>query len=263
MNKPIYRHFAKEKWQSMNQKIIKQRVEQFNIVPDVLPKFHPTADVRLSFRNIRVAPGEIVDSIVSEGPPRLWVQTFDSRERMVTIVVMDSDVPLPEEDSFTRRCHFLAANIPLSCVPRTVALEKLDEAEQLAVPWLPAFSQEGSPYHRLSIFLLEQKNGEKLDVAALKEAYGARDGFSLKSFRDKFELEPFGFNIFRSVWDKGTAAVMKRNNIPGSEIVFRNQRVKSLKPHQKARGWEAKRQGPKYRFLWKYTKRIAPMSGGT
>ena len=256
MNKPIYRHLAEQKWRGMPYRIIKQRIEQFNIVPDVLPKFEPTADVQLSFRKIRVAPGEIVDSIVSEVAPHLRVQVFNKGERLMSIVVMDSDVPIPEEDGFARRCHYLAANIPVSPTINSFPLAKFDPADQLAVPWLPAFSQKGAPYHRLSIFLLEQEPGQKLDVGKLKELYSSRDGFSLKSFKDKFGLKPFGFNLFRTVWDEGTTAVMERNGIPGADVEFRRQRIESLKGPKKARGWEAKRQGPKYRQLWKYTKNI-------
>ena len=261
MNKPIYRYLAEKKWRGMPFRIIKQRIEQFNIVPDVLPKFEPTADVQLFFRKLRIAPGEIVDSIVSEIAPRLRVQVFDKGERLMSIVVMDSDVPVVEEDGFARRCHYLAANIPVSPTITSFPLAKTDPAEQLAVPWLPAFCQKGSPYHRLSVFLLEQQPGQRLDVAKLKELYTGRDGFSLKSFRDKFGLKPFGFNLFRTVWDEHTATVMERNGIPGADIEFRRQKVEPLKPPKKARGWEAKRQGPKYRQLWKYTKNIRPNGG--
>ncbi|PHH93348.1 hypothetical protein CDD83_5902 [Cordyceps sp. RAO-2017] len=260
MNKPIYRYYAERKWRSYDYRLIAQRIQQFNIVPDVLPKFDPTADVKLFFRELRIPPGEIVDSAVSENPPRLRVQVFDQGERLITIAVVDSDVPSVENDGFSKRCHYLAANIPMSPVNTSYPLSKIKADDQLAVPWLPAFSQKGAPYHRLGIYLLEQKAGERVDVAKMKELYSGRDGFSLKSLRDKFGLKPFGFNIFRTVWDENTANVMARNGIPGADIEFRPKRVYSLKEPVKPRGWEAKRQGPKYRHLWKYTKRIKGIS---
>lgn len=260
MNKPIYRALAEKKWRSYDYRLITQRIKQFNIVPDVLPKLEPTADVQLFFRQSKIPPGEIVDSLVSESAPRLRVQVFDKGERLITIVVVDSDVPDVGSDTFTKRCHFLAANIPLDPTNTSLPLTRIRAQDQLAVPWLPAFSQKGAPYHRLGVYLLEQKAGEKVDVAKLKELYSGRDGFSLKSMRDKFNLQPFGFNIFRSVWDEHTAAVMARHGIPGADVEFRPTRVHSMKPPVKARGWEAKRQGPKYRHLWKYTKRIRGIS---
>ncbi|KAK7420207.1 mitochondrial 54S ribosomal protein YmL35 [Neonectria punicea] len=260
MNKPIYRYYAEKKWRSYDHRLITQRIKQFKIVPDVLPRFQPTADVQLYFRKLKIPPGQIVDSLVSENPPRLRVQVFDRGQRLVSIVVLDADVPDPDTDGFAKRCHYLAANIPLDPTDTSLPLSRIKADDQLAVPWLPAFSQKGASYHRLGIYLLEQKPGEKVDVAKLKELYAARDGFSLKSFRDKFGLKPFGFNLFRSVWDDNTAAVMARHNIPGADLEFRPTRVHSLKPPVKARGWEAKRQGPKYRHLWKYTKRIKGVS---
>ena len=162
----------------------------------------------------------------------------------------------------------MAANITLDPTNTSLPLSKIVASDQLAVPWLAPFSQKGAPYHRLSIFLLEQNPGEKLDVAKLKELYARQDEskfttrFSLKSFRDKFHLKPFGFSMFHSVWDENTADLMARHNMPGAETEFRPARVYSLKPPIKPRGWEAKRQGPKYRQLWKYTKRIRGVSNG-
>ncbi|KAL7625060.1 mitochondrial 54S ribosomal protein YmL35 [Parahypoxylon ruwenzoriense] len=259
MDKPIYRYYAERKWRDLPYRIITQRVKQLNIVPDVLPKFDPIVDVQLFFRRNKITPGTILDSRISEVPPRLKVQVFNPGERLVSVVVMDSDVPNPETDSFDRRCHYLAANVPISPNHPSLPLGKVHKETQLAVPWLPAFSQKGAPYHRLSIFVLEQKPGETLDITKMRELYSGRDGFSLKSYRDKFGLTPVGFNIFRTIWDENTAGVMERAGMPGADIEFKFKRVYSLKGEKKPRGWEAKRSKPKYKSLWKYTRRIRGM----
>jgi len=265
MNKPIYRYLADQKWRSYDRKVVLQRLSQFHIVPDLLPKFDPVADVQLFFRRVKVPVGTLVNSLVSELPPRLRVQVFDKGERLVSVVVVDADVPDLDADSFTKRCHFMAVNVPLSPDSGSIAFSRIKAPEQLAVPWLPAFSHKGSPYHRLAVFVLEQKPGETLDAEKLRSLYnkGAEGrGFSLKSFRDKFGLSPVGFNLFRTVWDENTAAVMGRAGIEGADLEFRRVRVHSMKPERKPKGWEAKRQGPKYRHLWKYTKRIRGLSSG-
>ncbi|KAL0943755.1 mitochondrial 54S ribosomal protein mL38 [Colletotrichum truncatum] len=256
MNKPIYRFLAERKWRAYEAQLTEQRISQFNIVPDILPKLNPTYDVQLWFRRSKVPPGKVLPSNVTEVAPKLRVTPFNAGERLVSIVIMDSDVPQVETDGFGKRCHYLAANVPISPTATSVPLSKLRDPSQLALPYLPAFAQKGSPYHRLSIFILEQAPGQRLDTAALKELYSNRDGFSLKSFRDKFRLNPVGFNIFRTIWDENTAGVMERAGVPGADIEFRATRVHSLKGPKKARGWEAKRQGPKFKHLWKYTKRI-------
>lgn len=267
MRKPIYRYLALKKWQGMAFKILKQRLEQFFIVPDVVPKFIPLMDVQLSFHGHKIQPGELVHSLVSEAPPNVRVQIFDEEERLVSVVLMDSDVPDAESDSFGRRLHFMAANIPINCLTKNIPLHDLvrKQTEKLVVPWLPPFSQEGAPYHRLSLWILEQADGKPLQVEQLQTRYNknTRDGFSLQDFRALARVTPLGFNMFRSEWDDGTAKVMERHSIPGADVVFRRARVHSLKPPKKARGWEAKRQGPAFKHLWKYTKRIGKMSGGT
>ncbi|KAI0439952.1 ribosomal protein YmL35 [Xylaria telfairii] len=260
MNKPIYRYLAEKKWRGLPYRIISQRIQQLYIVPDVLPKFEPVADVQLYFRRKRVEPGEMLDSRVSEVSPRLKVQVFNAGQRLVSVAVVDLDVPNAETDSFDRRCHYLAANIPIAPDQPSLPLGKVNKDTQLAVPWLPAFSQMGAPYHRLAVFVLEQKDGATLDVAKLRELYSGRDGFSLKSFQDKFPLKAVGLSIFRTVWDEGTAGVMERAGVPGADIQFKHKRVYSLKGPKKARGWEAKRSKPKYKSLWKYSRRIYGMN---
>ncbi|KAL2019995.1 hypothetical protein VTK56DRAFT_8995 [Thermocarpiscus australiensis] len=283
MNKPIYRYLAHRKWCSMDRKIIMQRITQFHIVPDLLPKFEPTMEVKMTFRGYKVPPGAILNSRITETPPTLRIQVFDKGERLLSVVVMDSDVPDVESDTFKRRLHFLATNIPWDPTKTSLPLGRLNnssgesssssssttttttttttqsELGALAVPWLPPFSQKGAPYHRLSVFILQHNDSNApLDTARLRELYDGpgREGFSLKSFRDKFGLTPVGFSLFRTVWDDNTADVMARHGIPGADVELKQQRVVSLKPPRKARGWEAKRQKPKYRSLWKYTKRI-------
>ncbi|KAH6640851.1 phosphatidylethanolamine-binding protein [Chaetomium tenue] len=266
MNKPIYRYLAHRKWSGMERNIILQRIEQFHIVPDLLPKFQPTIDVKMTFRGYKTPPGATLNSRITEIPPTLRMQVFEKGERLFSVVVLDADVPDTETDSFKKRLHFLATNIPWSPTRDSLFLNRLGTAAAasqpelgtLAVPWLPPFAQKGAPYHRLTVFILEHKDNLALDAAKLKEMYDGqgRDGFSLKSFRDKFSVTPVGFTMFRSEWDENTADVMARHGIPGADLEFKRQRVMSLKPPRRARGWEAKRQGPKYRHLWKYTKRI-------
>ncbi|CAK7274002.1 mitochondrial 54S ribosomal protein YmL35 [Sporothrix epigloea] len=294
MSKPIYRHLAEERWRGRPFRIVQQRIEQFHLAPDLLPpaKLQPNADVELYFRSYKVAPGAIIDSLISEVCPRLRVQVFDRGTRLLTVAVVDADVPDLENDNFQTRCHFLAANIPVAPTDSSVPLSRLDPATQLVLPWLPAFSQKGSAPHRLAVFVLEQKAADssstsagvsddnrsaRIDTAALQKMFASdpasaiaastedaassikshRDGFSISSFVSKHGLTVIGCTLFRTEWDAGTAGVMERAGVPGADVELKATRLPSLKPPRKARGWEAKHQGPKYRHLWKYTHRIA------
>ncbi|CAK7240672.1 MAG: mitochondrial 54S ribosomal protein YmL35 [Sporothrix thermara] len=287
MRKPIYRYLAEERWRGRPLRLIQQRIEQFHLAPDLLPpsKLQPNADVELFFRSYKVAPGAVIDSLISEVCPRLRVQVFDRGTRLLTVAVVDADVPDLEHDGFQRRCHFLATNIPVAPTDPSVPLSRLDPASQIVLPWLPAFAQKGSAPHRLAVFVLEQKpvsadassaagdenRSASIDTAALQKAFAAtdaadgsaasvtshRDGFSINSFANKHGLTVVGCTLFRTEWDAGTAGVMERAGVPGADVELKPTRLPSLKPPRKARGWEAKHQGPKYRHLWKYTHRIA------
>ncbi len=247
MSKPIYRYLADRKWRAYQRRIIVQRINQLAIVPDVLAHFEPTAEVRLAFRQRSVAPGEFIDSRVSEVPARLNVQVFDKGVRLVTIVVIDSDVPIVDKDNFATRCHYLATNVPISPIETSLPLSKVPDA-QLVHPWLPPFAQKGSPYHRYSVFVLQQEPRKTFDPAELRNKV-QRDGFNMKSFVDKFHVTPIGIGIFRSLWDDGTAGVMQRAGIEGADIEFKRKKVVALKPKQKARGWEARHASDKYKSL--------------
>jgi len=231
MDRPIYRYLADKQWREYRRLLLVQRITQMNVVPDVLPFIDPTADVHLAFGRRNVQPGEFVDSRVSEIPARLSVQVFDRGERLVSVIVVDSDVPNLETDGFDYRCHFLAANIPISPTSASLLLLRLSKESHTILPWLPPYAQKGSPYHRLSVFILRQPEGKTLDVLSLREKV-LRDKFNLRSFNDKHALQPFGVHMFRSVWDEGTAGVMKRAGIEGAEIEFQRKKVEPL-PYKK------------------------------
>lgn len=201
-----------------------------HIVPDVVPFLDPIAEVTLAFGRRVVHPGEFVDSLVSEKPARLRIQVFDKGERLVTIVLVDPDVPNEATDGFTYRCHFLAVNVPVSPTLTSIPLSRL--GEQTALTWLPPFAQKGAPYHRLSIFILQQSKG-KLDLEAIKKVN--RDDFKLQSFNDRYALTPVGVNMFRSRWDENTDGVMERAGMEGADIEFHRKKPEKL-PYKKKDG---------------------------
>jgi large subunit ribosomal protein L35 len=226
MNKPIYRYLADRKWRAYKRKVLMQRITTMNVIPDVLPSIDPVADVNVAFRSSVIPHGDKVNSARSEHSPTVRVQTFDKGEKLVTIVAVDSDVPDVEKNGFTYRCHGIWANVTISPTKSTVTVERLPEANT-ALPWLPPFAQKGSPYHRISLFVLKQKEGEALPVETISNTV-QRDGFILRSFVTKHKLEPIGVTMFRTEWDDNTSAVMHRANIPGADIVFKREKPLKL-----------------------------------
>lgn len=233
MNKPIYRFLADRQWREYKRKLVMQRITQMNVVPDILPAIDPVVSVELAFGRQKIESGEFVESRISEYPARLNIQPYEKGERYVTIAVVNPDVPNVSKDGFDYRCHFLASNIKISPTDTTVLLRLLSAESQIILPWLPAYAQKGAPYNRMSIFVLEQAQGE-IDISASRRKV-KRDGFILRSFVDRHELNPIGVNLFRSQYDAGTAGVMQRAGIPGGDVEFKRMKIEPL-PYKKLPG---------------------------
>jgi large subunit ribosomal protein L35 len=240
MNKPIYRYLADKKWQQYKRLVLEQRVTQLAVVPDLLPSLDIMADIDLGFGRKNVAPGDFVDSAVSEKMPRLNVQVFAPGEKLVTVVVVDADVPVPENDSFTYRCHFIASNIPISPTKTSIPLQRIAQEDQktedanskkIALPWMAPWVHKGAPYHRLAVVVLEQKGATKVDMAKLSNT--KRENFNLRSFIDKHRMSAITATLFRTKWDESMAGVMERAGLQDQVgIEFKRKRVEPL-PHKR------------------------------
>jgi large subunit ribosomal protein L35 len=234
MNKPIYRYLADQQWRKQKRMILMQRLTQMHVVPDFLPAIDPKVDVDLAFSRKKVEVGEIVDSAISEKMPRLKVQSFEPGQKMVTVVVVDGDVPVQSKDGFAFRCHFLASNIPISPTETSIPLTKIEHEDRtkgsekkIAVPWLPPWSHRGAPYHRLAVFVLEHKDARALDTQ--KFTLDKRMDFNLRSFIDKHKLNPIGAALFRTKWDESMAGVMQRTGLHKELAVeYKRKRVEPL-----------------------------------
>lgn len=204
MNKPIYRHLAEKKWREFKRKVLEQRVTQLSVVPDLLPSLDLTADIDLSFGRKTVAPGDFVESFISEKMPTLHVQTFTPGEKLVTVAIVDADVPVPEEDGFTTRCHFIASNIRISPSETSIPLQRIAEDDKkraddkkIALPWVAPWAHKGAPYHRLAVVVLEQNESKKFDISKLSTI--KRDGFSLRGFIGSQKLKPLTATLFSTL----------------------------------------------------------------
>ncbi|KAJ0425409.1 phosphatidylethanolamine-binding protein [Aspergillus carlsbadensis] len=228
MSKPIYRYLADRQWREYRRKILVQRITQMKIIPDVLPHCDPVLDTKLYFGRKPVPPGEFVNAAVSSTPPKLDIQVFEGGEKLVTIAVVDSDVPNVETDSFDYRMHYLAVNIPISALKTKVDLSQLSADSQVVLPWLPPVAQKGSPYHRLSLFILEQKDSKPLDFAAVKARETDRDNTLLRTLQARYRLKAIGAHLFRSIWDETTLDVMKQIGFSEADMELRRKRIDPL-----------------------------------
>ncbi|KAH7068006.1 phosphatidylethanolamine-binding protein [Paraphoma chrysanthemicola] len=236
MNKPIYRYLADQKWRRYKRLVLEQRLKQMNVVPDLLPSLDVVADIDLGFGRKPVAPGDFVDSAISEKMPRLNVQIFTPGERLVTVIVVDADVPVVENDSFTYRCHFVASNIPLSPTRTSIPLQRIAQEDnkatdtsgkKIALPWVAPWAHKGAPYHRLAVIVLEQSEAKSLDITKLSKT--KREGFNMRSFVDKHKLSAITATLFRTQWDESMAGVMERAGLKDQiNVELKRKRVEPL-----------------------------------
>jgi large subunit ribosomal protein L35 len=226
LNKPIYRFLAERKWREYRRKIQVQRIETMKVVPDVLPQCELDVDITTYWNRRSMSPGDFVPSSTSEQPPSLKVQSFKRGERLLTVAVTDPDVPNTETDLFESRCHFLAANIVITPTSPIIDFAKLAES-QVILPWLPPTAQKGSPYHRLAIILLENRNNIELEPQTLKDMY-ARDNFTIRKALTRHPVSPIGAALFRTKWDETMADVMARNGIEGANVELKRKKVEPL-----------------------------------
>ncbi|KAJ6102717.1 hypothetical protein N7486_005144 [Penicillium sp. IBT 16267x] len=228
MSKPIYRYLADRKWREYRRKILVQRITQMNVVPDVLPQCDPVVETKLYFGKRQVQPGDFVLAKDSTTAPKLDVQMFESGEKLVTIVVVDPDVPNVETDSFDFKMHYLAVNVPISAVSTKVDLSQLSTDSQVVLPWAAPVSQKGSPYHRLSVFVMEQKDSQPLDFAAVKAKETERENMLMRTLQARYHLKAIGAHLFRSQWDETTLEVMKQIGFSDADVELRRKKVEPL-----------------------------------
>ncbi|KAJ5620207.1 hypothetical protein N7510_004191 [Penicillium lagena] len=228
MSKPIYQYLADQKWREYRRKILVQRITQMKVIPDVLAKCDPVVDTRLYFGKNQIQPGEFVPAKTTTVPPKLDVQLFERGEKLVTIAVLDPDVPNVETDSFDYKTHFLAVNVPVSATATKVDLSQLSADSQVVLPWLPPVAQKGSPYHRLSLFILEQDGSKPLDFAAVKASETDRDVVRLRTLQRQYQLKAIGAHLFRTQWDDTTLEVMQQLGFEGADMELRRKKVEPL-----------------------------------
>lgn len=171
---------------------------------------------------------------MSEQAPTLHIQSFEGGEKVVSIAVVDSDIPNAKTDDFDSGLHALLANIKITPTKGEVNLNRPAEDPTMVIPWLPPSAQKGAPWHRLSIWILEHPDNQMIDVDSIKKRCD-RDTFNLRSFEGKYLVTPIGVTMFRTKWDEGTRDLMERHGIEGADIEYKKKPVTPM-PYKKKDG---------------------------
>lgn len=193
-----------------------------NIIPDLLPTFHPSLDLRITFpepppqsvylrtrikrRHAPVEPGVFLLPEQTRRAPRLYTSVFHPDTRLYTLVMIDADVPDSENSSFTTYLHWLAPNIPLSATLKGPIVP----APPLTY-YVPPHPQKGSPYHRYCLFLLPQPHTtQPMKLPIVNDE--ARRGFDLREFCEAHGYDVSaggGAHMWREVWNEAVGDIYR------------------------------------------------------
>jgi large subunit ribosomal protein L35 len=95
------------------------------------------------------------------------------------------------------------------------------------VPWLSPWAHKGAPYHRLAVFVFEQKDAQALDIPKLSKTN--RDSFNVRSFAIKHKLNAITATLFRTQWDDTMAGVMERAGLKDQiGVELKRKRIEPL-----------------------------------
>ena len=81
---------------------------------------------------------------------------------------------------------------------------------------------------RLSLFVMEQKDSQPLDFAAVKARETERHEMHLRTLQSRYHLKAVGAHLFRTQWDSSMAEVMKMAGFPEADMELRRKRVEPL-----------------------------------
>ncbi|KAK0207951.1 phosphatidylethanolamine-binding protein [Desarmillaria ectypa] len=220
MRNPAHRHLREQNWRGEGKlDLLMERIHQMNVIPDVLPSLHPSIDVSIKVRQTHLAgptyrsrgiePGVFLSPKQTIAPPTVYATAFHLDTRLYTMMLVDSDAPDPENETFTTFLHWLCPNVPLSAIT-SGPIKNLNTHTQ----YIPPHPQQGTPYHRYSLLLLPQPARPDapryLPIPVVPQS--ARTGFNVREFCKKWSLDGRqggGAHMWREVWDESSDVVYK------------------------------------------------------
>ncbi|KAF8213817.1 phosphatidylethanolamine-binding protein [Mycena galopus ATCC 62051] len=190
-----------------------------HVLPDVLPILHPSIDLHVTARLMpehfeslmkrnrfqrrvntfkEVVPGNYLTPRQTRVPPKLYANVFHTDVRLYTMLLVDPDVPDPENETYTTFLHWLKYTQHPPLATHTGRIPLLNTH----TPYIPPHPQRGTPYHRYTLLLLPQPPLPGMrcvipDEERLHFDYGINGAMG------------GGAHMWREVWDKYVGAVYR------------------------------------------------------
>lgn len=218
MDQAVMRHLAERSWKKEGGlDLLMQRIYQMGVVPDLLPDLKVTAALSIFGSEGVIEPGSMQSASKWAEAPKVNLQMFRNEEGgngLYTLLVVDTDHPSPETQSYVQRILYAKSDIPLSVTSGDIDL--FTSEGNTVLDWEPPMPAKGSKKHRYVFIVLRQSSSPNLPTE--------RSPFNLRSHLSSSSLssdDVVGVSLFRSEWTKADAGYIseKYREVNGGEIV--------------------------------------------
>ncbi|KAK6198183.1 putative mitochondrial ribosomal protein of the large subunit [Scheffersomyces amazonensis] len=235
---PVYRYYLKDKWQNQGLMLTMQRLETLHVIPDTLPTFEPSVEVKVKFPHNKdpefgnwITPGDILPAFAVEQPPTISIQEFDriDGQDLYTIVLVNPDTPDLVKNSFSTTLHYGLTNVSLNNVDNIIGSEKLLENQDSIIfkPYLPILPEKNAgKYQRACLWVFKQTK-ELTDLSKIE-----REDFNIRSFSKLNDLIPVGAHVWRQHFDRSVPSIREKYGL-GKGRVFHRVRGTTPVPNPK------------------------------
>ncbi|KAI9633827.1 phosphatidylethanolamine-binding protein, partial [Dioszegia hungarica] len=220
MGQAVMRHLAERAWKKEGGlDLLMQRIHQMGVVPDLVPELKGTAPLTIRLEGEEVEPGSMQSAAKWGDAPNMSLQLFHhpeegKEEGLYTLLVVNTDHPSPETQSFVQRVLYAKSDIPLSVQSGETDLFTAPGTTHLE--WEPPLPAKGTGKHRYAFIVLRQPSSS----SPLTD----RSPFNLRTHLSSASLSSadiVGISLIRSEWTKADETYLadKYREVHGGEMV--------------------------------------------
>lgn len=235
MDQPVMRHLAERAWKKEGGlDLLMQRVHQLGVIPDLLPELKGSMPLILTGKEGIVEPGSIQPASGWDVAPKATLQIFgEGGEGRYTLLVIDTDHPSSETQSFVQRVLYAKSDIKLDVTSGEVDLFHAEGKEVLG--WEAPLPANGTGKHRYVFVVLRQPSSSSSSSSlssssssssdtSPSSAIEERSPFNLRNHLSSSSLSPsdiIAINLIRSEYTPSEAQYLseKYREIHNGEMV--------------------------------------------
>lgn len=229
---PVYRELLKQDWESKDQMLLMQRLEQLHAIPDTLPTFEPKVPVSLKFLNHTtvnrwIEPGTVLSSNVTAYPPSIKIQELeqvDTKTQLYTVLIVNPDVADIANNTYKTQISWGLSNVKLEYNDNFITPRRLledDGSINELIDYLPPVPEKNLPTQRFVVWVFRQP-------APINVKLTERD-FNIREFVKVNSLNAVGAHMWRSTWDLNVSKVRELYGLPKGTVFHKVRGEKRMK----------------------------------